>query len=218
MGREVMIVLFFVVCVASLLFFAVFLFQCSRPRRSLRKAPVVRKVSTTEAVEFTAGRRWLIHLEQQMAEFLLQNKTAAILLVVLAISSGSLVAQEQGGQPPNSDEQQPQPMVQPLSDGVNAPATQSADQQQTVGQSASPPAPSPLPTPAMTGPLQAAPPITFEGGPFGKLNLNGVVSGLEQFKNYCSRASTGRAALQRRVPADPSPPSRLQPAAPRLHK
>ncbi|HEY5178105.1 MAG TPA: hypothetical protein VII95_21325 [Terriglobales bacterium] len=41
---------------------------------------------------------------------------------------------------------------------------------------------------------------------------------LEQFKNYCSRASTGRAALQRRVPADPSPPSRLQPAAPRLHK
>jgi hypothetical protein len=47
---------------------------------------------------------------------------------------------------------------------------------------------------------------------------NSLNAGLEQFKNYCSRASTGRAALQRRVPADPSPPSRLQPAAPRLHK
>ena len=47
---------------------------------------------------------------------------------------------------------------------------------------------------------------------------NPDITQLEQFKNYCSRASTGRAALQRRVPADPSPPSRLQPAAPRLHK
>src|ERR1035437_9294570 len=45
-----------------------------------------------------------------------------------------------------------------------------------------------------------------------------TLSTREQFKNYCSRASTGRAALQRRVPADPSPPSRLQPAAPRPHK
>jgi hypothetical protein len=49
-------------------------------------------------------------------------------------------------------------------------------------------------------------------------SLEARMATLEQFKNYCSRASTGRAALQRRVPADPSPPSRLQPAAPRLHK
>jgi hypothetical protein len=35
-----------------------------------------------------------------------------------------------------------------------------------------------LPTPAITGPLQAAPPIVFEAGPLGKLNLDGVVSGM----------------------------------------
>ncbi len=39
-------------------------------------------------------------------------------------------------------------------------------------------APAPLPNPPVTGPLQAAPPIVFDGGPFGKLDLNGVVSGM----------------------------------------
>ena len=117
-----MIVLLFVVCAASLLFFAVFLFQTSRPRRTPRKEPVVRKVSTSEAVEPAARGTWLIHLEQQMAEFLLQNKTTAILLVVLAISSASLVAQEQGG--PNSDQQQPRQMAEQASDPINASAAQ----------------------------------------------------------------------------------------------
>jgi Putative beta-barrel porin-2, OmpL-like. bbp2 len=192
MGREVMIVLLFVVCVASLLFFAVFLFQISRPRRTPRKEPVVRKVSTSEAVEPAAGRKWLIHLEQQMAEFLLQNKTTAILLVALAISSASLVAQDQGIASPDSDVQKPQQMAQ--QEPVNAPATQTGDQQ-TAGQS-SPPAPSPLPTPAITGPLQAAPPITFEGGPFGKLNLDGVVSGIGLWQgNHVPGDNTTQAAL-----------------------
>jgi putative OmpL-like beta-barrel porin-2 len=40
------------------------------------------------------------------------------------------------------------------------------------------PAATPLATPSITGPLQAAPPIVFEGGPFGKLNLNAIVSGI----------------------------------------
>jgi len=40
------------------------------------------------------------------------------------------------------------------------------------------PAVAPLPTPSLTGPLQAASPIVFDGGPFGKLNLNGIVSGM----------------------------------------
>jgi len=43
---------------------------------------------------------------------------------------------------------------------------------------AKPPAATPLPTPTITGPLQAAPPIVFEVGPLGKLNLNGIVSGM----------------------------------------
>ena len=99
MGRGVMIVLFYVVCVASLLFFAAFLLQISSPGRTRRKEPVVRKASRSEAVEPAAGKKWLIHLERQMAEFLLQNKSTVILLVVLAISSASLVAQDQGGPP-----------------------------------------------------------------------------------------------------------------------
>ncbi len=57
----------------------------------------------------------------------------------------------------------------------NAPPAQSAGPPPT---SAQPAAPSPLPTPSITGPLQPAPPITFEAGPFGKLNLNGVVTGM----------------------------------------
>src|ERR1700748_2765698 len=53
----------------------------------------------------------------------------------------------------------------------NAPA----DQQNTPQATA--PA-TPLSTPSITGPLQAAPPIVIDGGPLGKLDLNGVVSGI----------------------------------------
>lgn len=35
-----------------------------------------------------------------------------------------------------------------------------------------------LPTPAMTGPLQTASPHTFEAGPFGQLDITGIVSGM----------------------------------------
>jgi len=38
--------------------------------------------------------------------------------------------------------------------------------------------PSPLPTPSITGPREAAAPIEFDGAPFGKLDLDGVVSGM----------------------------------------
>lgn len=40
------------------------------------------------------------------------------------------------------------------------------------------PAATPLATPSTTGPLQGTPPIVFEAGPLGKLNLNGIVSGI----------------------------------------
>jgi hypothetical protein len=35
-----------------------------------------------------------------------------------------------------------------------------------------------LPTPAMTGPLATASPNTFDAGPFGKLDVTGIVSGI----------------------------------------
>ncbi len=119
----------------------------------------------------------------------MQNKTAAILLVVLAISSGSLRAQEQRGTPRNSGEPQPQ-AVQPLPEGTNPPATQPTDQQQTAEQSPAA-APSPLPTPSITGPLQAALPMNIEGGPFGKLSLNGVASGIGLFQNNAVAGNNG---------------------------
>lgn len=58
---------------------------------------------------------------------------------------------------------------------VNANAASSGEQQDQTGAAA---APSALSTPSITGPLQAHPPFTFEAGPLGKLNLNGIVSGI----------------------------------------
>lgn len=63
---------------------------------------------------------------------------------------------------------------------------QGADQTRAAGQTQAPPAQTPapaaaatpLPTPSITGPLQAAPPYTFDAGPFGTLDVNGIVSGL----------------------------------------
>ena len=55
-----------------------------------------------------------------------------------------------------------------------------SDQAQTPGPAApeaAPAAPTPLSTPAMTGPLSGAPPLIFDAGPFGKLAVNGIVSG-----------------------------------------
>ncbi len=79
-------------------------------------------------------------------------------------------------------------------DSQNSPAPTS-DQQKTSDQSAAP-APAPLPTPAITGPLQAAPPNTFEGGPFGTLNVNGIISGMGLWQgNHVPGDNTGQAAL-----------------------
>jgi hypothetical protein len=38
--------------------------------------------------------------------------------------------------------------------------------------------PSPLPMPSMTAPLQTAAPVTFDAGPFGKLDVTGILSGM----------------------------------------
>ena len=54
--------------------------------------------------------------------------------------------------------------------------------------------PQPLPTPAMTGPLQTPSPITFDAGPFGKLDLTGIVSGMGLVQgNHVSGDATAQA-------------------------
>ena len=66
----------------------------------------------------------------------------------------------------------------------NAPAPQTADQQAPVPgaepHAATPaePPPTALPTPTFVGPLAELPPATFDAGPFGKLAVNGILSGM----------------------------------------
>src|SRR5947209_19771834 len=63
-------------------------------------------------------------------------------------------------------------------------------------QPAPPQAPQPLPTPAITGPLQTAPPISFDAGPFGKLDVTGIVSGIGVWQgNPVPGDESTRAAL-----------------------
>ncbi|HVV47915.1 MAG TPA: outer membrane beta-barrel protein [Bryobacteraceae bacterium] len=56
--------------------------------------------------------------------------------------------------------------------------------------------PAPLSTPAVTGPLQAAPPTTFDAGPFGKIAVNGILSGMGLWTgNYVPGDDSTQAAL-----------------------
>ena len=53
-----------------------------------------------------------------------------------------------------------------------------------------------LPTPSITGPLQAASPINLDAGPFGKLDLNGTVTGFGLVQgNHVNGNDTAHAAL-----------------------
>jgi hypothetical protein len=118
-----MSVLFLLICVVSLVFFAVFLLQCSRPRRASRKAPVVLKISPTEAVDSAAGRRALIHLEQQMAEFLSTRgpSIAALLLAVSLLGAATQMKAQSSASPaspPSAAEQQVPPAVQQQLDAM----------------------------------------------------------------------------------------------------
>src|ERR1017187_7961934 len=93
---------FLVICAASILFFTVFLVACIRDsRRRLSKHPVVHKVSPTEAVDSAAGRRWLIHLEQQMAEFLSTHarKGAVLLLAVGLVGTATQMKAQSSASP-----------------------------------------------------------------------------------------------------------------------
>ena len=84
-----MTTLFSLICAVSIVFFAVFLVACSLPtsevgRRKL-KTPVVHKLPESLAVDSACGRRFFVHLEGQMAEFLsVHGRTIAMLLILLA--------------------------------------------------------------------------------------------------------------------------------------
>jgi hypothetical protein len=58
----------------------------------------------------------------------------------------------------------------------NAPATP-APADQTAAAPAAPAAPAPLSSPSITGPISNLPPAVFDAGPFGKIDVNGFLSG-----------------------------------------
>lgn len=82
----------------------------------------------------------------------------------------------------------------------NAPAPQPADEkpaaQTAVAPTSDPPLPAPLTTPAITGPLHQLPPATFDAGPLGAIEVNGVLNGLGMWTgNYASSDDSTQAAL-----------------------
>ena len=54
---------------------------------------------------------------------------------------------------------------------------------QAPAPAAAPAAPAPLPSPTFTGPLSNIPPAILDAGPFGKISVNGVVSGVGTVQN-----------------------------------
>ena len=61
---------------------------------------------------------------------------------------------------------------------------------------AGPPVSGPLPTPSITGPLTGLPPAIFEAGPFGKIAVNGVLTGMGIWQgNHVPGDDSTQAAL-----------------------
>ena len=82
---------------------------------------------------------------------------------VYALLTAALIATSAFGQDAAAPAQAPAPAADPAA-AATAPAA--------------PAAPAPLSAPAFTGPLSNIPPAVFDAGPFGKIAVNGVVSGL----------------------------------------
>jgi hypothetical protein len=83
----------------------------------------------------------------------------------------------------------PPPQTQPVPADTTAQAPPAAP-------ATPPPAPAALPTPSITGPLQGLPPAIFDAGPFGKLAVNGFLSGMGLWQsNHIPGDDSTQAAL-----------------------
>ena len=97
-AKGIMTTLFILICAVSVVFFGVFLVGCSAPRRKSKTAPVVRRAPESQAVDAATGRRFLVQLEKEMAEFIaVHGRAAAILLIAIAILPLMARAQEASG-------------------------------------------------------------------------------------------------------------------------
>ncbi len=133
-----MTTLFLVVGAVSVVFFLVFLVNCSVParksahleRRSI--SPVVRKVADAQAVDSACGRRFFVHLEEEMAGFLAgRGRSVALLLVAMFLLPMVVAAQDTTG--PSPDElisaADPSPEQQANATDSPGPQVSAADQQ-----------------------------------------------------------------------------------------
>src|SRR5580704_1225747 len=90
---------FLTICGVAVVFYAVFLIECSRPRHAGRKV-YLRKLSPNGAVDCAAGRRFLVHLENEMTEFLSTPRGSATLwLIAMALLLIPLAAHRHGAEP-----------------------------------------------------------------------------------------------------------------------
>jgi len=107
-----MTTLFFFICAVSVVFFGIFLVGCLRAARKSKQVPIVRKAPPeSQAVDAAAGRRFFVHLEEQMAHFIsVHGRTTAVLLIATVIVPLVAWGQEPSGpsgdQPASSTDQQ----------------------------------------------------------------------------------------------------------------
>ncbi len=191
------------ICVFAIAFMLRFLVALSADTRQPRvhMFQVITRSGSRNVYEFPAQSVEVITSEQ-VARFGLKSATNS-----RRVERGTRFAQSEILQSPKSQESQGRQAGKQLrhwlllffclafvSHVASAQNSTPSDQQQnTPAQTA---APAPLPTPAITGPLQAAPPNSFEGGPFGTLNVNGIISGMGLWQgNHVPGDNTGQAAL-----------------------
>ncbi|MGO9516836.1 MAG: outer membrane beta-barrel protein [Candidatus Korobacteraceae bacterium] len=163
-------VLFSLVCGLSVLFFVVFLFECSRPLRNSKKSMAIRKLPDAAAVDSITGRRFLVHLEQQMSEFLSHHgHTAAVLLIGLLMASTVLRAQDAGSVSGQTDNPGPTNLARSVSSEPQQNSGADPVSTQTRSSSSNDPKPAGAQDPAGGNDAAAASGSTLHGNFFSRL-------------------------------------------------
>jgi hypothetical protein len=107
---------------------------------------------------------------------------------------------------PSADDDQAAASATPATaSAATAPATAAPAQNAAPVTPTAAAAPGPLPTPAITGPLADLPPATFDAGPFGRIAVNGILSGFGMWQdvpapgdsNAQAALSNGQAFIQK---------------------
>ena len=101
-----MTTIFLLVCAVSLVFFLIFLLNDYFARKPVRRnhaaiSPAVHKVGESAVVDSACGRRFFVHLEEQMMEFLSGHHGKAALLLLAILLAGATARAQTGGPAPS---------------------------------------------------------------------------------------------------------------------